>query len=511
VIVNYSNTGFTKTQKIKKEWCNMKTRKNYIVLAVLILTMATASITYAQTPEELPTTYHPATDAYDGWRLGIQAYTFNRFTFYEAVEKTASLGLDWIEAYPRQRLSADNPGAQFNHTMPAETREEIKAKLKETGVRLVNYGVVGLPNDEAECRRVFDFAKDMGIETIVSEPPAEAFEMIDRLCQEYKIKVAIHNHPSPSTYWNPDRILEVCQGRSEWIGACGDTGHWMRSGVNPVEALKKLEGRLISIHFKDLNEFGDRRAHDVIWGTGKADVEAMLAELDRQKFKGVFSIEYEYNWENSIPEIRPSVAYFNEIAGPLNPSGWKDLLAPDLSNCEFRQGEGSWTYEDGVLARGRGNIYTNDKYGDYILDLEYMVSEGANSGVLIRVGDTRNYVQTSIEVQIHETTDGGQYGSNGSIYNCLPPSRDVGKKANEWNHFTITCKDNKIYIVLNGVQIIDMDLDKWTEPRQNPDGTRNKFRTALKDFPRVGNIGLQDHGSPLWFRNLKIKELNLNN
>ena len=302
-------------------------------------------------------------------------------------------------------------------------------------------------------------------------------------------------------------MLEVCQGRSEWIGACGDTGHWMRSGVNPVEALKKLEGRLISIHLKDLNEFGDRSAHDVIWGTGKGDVKAMLAELYRQEFKGVFSIEYEYNWENSIPEIRPSVAYFNEIASQLNPSGWKDLLAPDLSNCEFRQGEGSWTYEDGLLTRGRGNIYTNDKYGNYILDMEYMVSEGANSGVLLRVGDTRNYVQTSIEVQIHETTDGGKYGSNGCIYDCMPPSRDVGKKANEWNHYTIICNNNKIYIVLNGVQIIDMDLDLWTEPRQNPDDTPNKFRTALKDFPRVGAIGLQDHGSPLWFRNLKIKEL----
>ncbi|MFC1554993.1 family 16 glycoside hydrolase [candidate division KSB1 bacterium] len=484
----------------------MKSQRNYNKITITVLAILMLVITVPVMSQELPADYHPAIDAYDGWRLGTQAYTFNRFTFFEAIDKTASLGLDWIEAYPGQRLNSENRRVSFDHNIAAELRENVKAKLKDAGIRIINYGVVGLPNDEAECRKVFDFAKDMGIETIVSEPPAEAFEMIDKLCQEYRIKVAIHNHPSPSPYWDPEKVLEVTKGRSSWIGSCADTGHWMRSGVDPLEAIKKLEGRIVSVHLKDLNEFGSGDAHDVVWGTGKADLKAILAELDRQKFKGVFSIEYEYSWENNLPEIRPSVAYFNEVSGALNPSGWKDMLAPDLSNCTFR--EGSWTYEEGVLARmGRGNIYTNEDYGDYILDLEYMVSENANSGVLLRVGDRRNYVQTSIEVQIHETTDGGLYGSNGSIYNCLGPSQITGKKANEWNHYTITCKDNQIYIVLNNVQIIDMDLNKWIEPRQNPDGTRNKFRTALKDFARTGAIGLQDHGAPLWFRNIKIREL----
>ncbi|MFC1732527.1 DUF1080 domain-containing protein, partial [candidate division KSB1 bacterium] len=190
----------------------------------------------------------------------------------------------------------------------------------------------------------------------------------------------------------------------------------------------------------------------------------------------------------------------------LNPSGWKDLLAPDLSNSSFR--EGAWTFEEGVLARqGGGNIWTNERYGDFILDMEYMVSEDANSGVFVRTGDIDQYVQTSIEIQIHETTDGSEYGSCGSVYDCLPPSADTAKKAGEWNHFTITCRANRIYVVHNGVQIIDMDVDLWTEPRQNPDGTSNKFRTAIRDMPREGHIGLQDHGQPVWFRNLKIKGL----
>jgi sugar phosphate isomerase/epimerase len=460
--------------------------------------------------EMLPTNSHPTIDSYDGWRIGIQAWTFNRFTLYEAIDKTASLGLDWIEAYPHgQKLSKEKPDIIFGHEMPLEIRYEVKQKLADAGVTLINYGVVGLPNDEAECRKVFEFAKDMGIETLVSEPPAEAFDMLDRLCQEYKISVAIHNHPKPSGYWNPDTVLEVCKGRSKWIGACADTGHWMRSGVNPVETLKKMEGRIISLHLKDLKEFGKREAHDVVWGTGVGDVKAMLAELHRQNFKGVFSIEYEHNWDKSLPEIRRCVQYFNKVAGELKPTGWRDLLADDLSNCIYKKG--SWAMEDGVLVRkGGGDIWTKEAFGDFILDLEFKTAKKANSGVFVRTGDIADFVQTGIEVQILDyagNDSAKSRGACGAIYHCLAPKKDVVKKTGEWNRYTITCKANRIHVVLNGEQIIDMDLDLWTEAHKNPDGTKNKFRTAFKDMPREGHIGLQDHGDPVWFRNIKIKPL----
>jgi len=456
--------------------------------------------------QELPLTSHPATDVHEGWRLGIQAWTFHKSTFYEAIENTAALGLHWIEGFPGQKLSPEEPEVKFGHMLPEAKRAEVKQKLAQAGIKLVNYGVVMLPNDEAKCRTVFDFAKDMGIETIVSEPPEEAFDLIEKLCEEYQINVAIHNHPKPSHYWSPDRVLAVSKGRSPRIGSCADTGHWMRSGVNPLEALKKLEGRILNLHFKDLNEFGQRKAHDVVWGTGKADVKALLVELDRQNYKGVFSIEYEYNWGKSMPEIRQSIAYFNKIASATKPTGWRNLMADDLSNCILKPG--SWTMADGVLERhGGGYIWTKDKYGDFILDLEFKLAKGTNSGVFLRAGSLDDYVQTSIEVQIHETTDGSKHGAGGAIYDCLSPSKTVMRKAGEWNHYTIAAKANKIYVVLNGEPIIDMDLDLWKEPHKNPDGTRNKFKTALKDFPRAGYIGLQDHGQPIWFRNLKIKPL----
>ncbi|HNT37088.1 MAG TPA: sugar phosphate isomerase/epimerase, partial [bacterium] len=116
-----------------------------------------------------------------GWRLGMQAYSFNRFTFFEAVEKTAALGMKWIEAYPGQKMSQEKPDSKVHHTMSQEDMDAVLAKLKAEGVQLVNYGVVGLGNDEAECRKVFEFAKKMGIETITSEPEEGALDLIDRL------------------------------------------------------------------------------------------------------------------------------------------------------------------------------------------------------------------------------------------------------------------------------------------------------------------------------------------
>ncbi len=261
-----------------------------------------------------------------GWQLGCQAYSFNKFTFFEAVDKTASLGLKWIEAYPGQRLSKDLPETvKFDHDMLDQYQKEALNKLKSAGVTLVNYGVVGLPNKEAEARKVFDFAQVMGIKTIVSEPAPAALPLIDKLCEEYDIKVAIHNHPKPSLYWDYKKLLEATKGVSARIGSCSDTGHWTRSGISPLEAITALcdAKRVVSLHFKDLNEFGNPEAHDVAWGDGKSEAKAVLGELYKTGFKGMFAIEYEYNWENSVPDIAVCVANFEKMAQELVAAGKK--------------------------------------------------------------------------------------------------------------------------------------------------------------------------------------------
>lgn len=475
------------------------------ILAVL-LPIAALAFDASGTPAE--DSLHPVTDAYDGWRLSVQAWTFNHFTFSEAVEKVASLGFDWIEAYPGQQLRPGVKGVTMGPGLSSEERASLLKMLADAGVRLVNYGVVDLGKDDASCRKVFDFAKEMGIETIVAEPPEGMLDLVERLCKEFKIKVALHNHPKPSPYWDPERVLQVCKGRSAWIGSCSDIGHWIRSGIQPIEAIRKLGPRVLTLHFKDLNAFGNPEAHDVVWGTGVANVAAILKELDRQKYRGVFSIEYEYNWDNSLPELRACGEAFNTIALSLKPGGWRSLIADDLSNCISKPG--SWVMKEGVLgANGGDDIWTKERYGDFVLDLEFKLAGETNSGVFLRTGDVKEWLHTAIEVQVLDS-----YGRKevtredcGAIFDCLAPSTNAVNPPGQWNHYTITCKGSMITVVLNGHGIIDMDLNRWTEAHRNPDGTPNKFNTAYSKMPRVGNIGLQYHGHPVWYRNLKILTL----
>jgi sugar phosphate isomerase/epimerase len=456
----------------------------------------------------LSTNSHPLTDVYPGWQLGIQLWTFHKYTFFEAIDKAASTGVSWVEAYPGQKLGVEYPDQDFDHNLPAELRTKVKQKLAEYGLYLSAYGVVDMPNDEVKCRQVFDFAKDMGIAVIVAEPPAAAMALVDRLCNEYQISVAIHNHPEPSHYWNPDTVVAAVKGCSKYIGSCADLGHWPRSGVGPLAALKKLEGRIVSLHFKDLNEFGNKAAYDVPWGTGILDMPAILKELQRQKFAGPISIEYEHNWESSLPEIRQCIAAYNNAIAKLQKPAWKNLFSADLINAISKAG--NWELKEGVLgALGGDDIWTKEKYGDFVLDLEFKLDNQTNSGVFLRTGDIVNWLETSIEVQILDS-----YGKAipdrqdcGAIFDCLAPSKNMVKKPGEWNRYTITCKANKIYVVLNGQQIIDMDLNLWKEAGKNPDGTANKFKTAYQKMPRKGNIGLQYHGHPVWFRNIKVQEL----
>jgi sugar phosphate isomerase/epimerase len=266
-----------------------------------------------------------------GWQMAIHAYTFRKFSIFECIDKTAALGLRYMSL--SGSVSLDGKSSITTVNLSDKDAEAIKKAAAAKGIKLVNIGVVKLPPDEAESRKVFEFAKKMGIDTLVPEPEPQALDLVEKLCKEYNIKVAIHNHPKPSRYWNPDTVLEAVKGRSPLMGACADTGHWLRSGLDPVECLKKLEGRVICLHFKDLvpQEPGAqdpaaakkkkrteaKAMHDVPWGTGVGNVKAQMAELKRQGFHGAFCVEYEYNWENSMPEIAECVKFFNATCAEL--------------------------------------------------------------------------------------------------------------------------------------------------------------------------------------------------
>jgi sugar phosphate isomerase/epimerase len=258
-----------------------------------------------------------------GWQLAVHSYTFRKFSIFEAIDKTAALGLHYMSISGSVNLDGTNSVGTM--TLSEKEQQAILDKLKADGIspKFVNMGVVQLPPDEAQSRKVFEFAKKLGIDTLVAEPEPAALDTVEKLCKEYNIKVAIHNHPKDhSIYWNPDAVLAAIKGRTPLMGACADVGHWIRSGLDPLQCLKKLDGHIICLHFKDLNEMGPN-AHDVPWGTGVGQTKALMEEMKRQNFHGAFCVEYEYHWETSQSEIAECVKFFNATCDELVAAGVK--------------------------------------------------------------------------------------------------------------------------------------------------------------------------------------------
>ncbi|WP_020599306.1 sugar phosphate isomerase/epimerase family protein [Spirosoma panaciterrae] len=271
-----------------------------LLLCGLLLSVTSAPLLAQKNPEDKA-----------GWKLGSQAYSFRLFSFAEALRKIDSCGLKYVEAFPGQTIGGGVDG-KMDFTMDASTRQKVKKLIKDRGLTVVAYGVVNPKTDE-EWKTLFAFAKDMGVLNINSEPTPQQMPLVRKLAEEYKINVALHNHPKPSRYWHPDTVLAAIGG-SKYVGSCSDIGHWVRSGLDPVECLKKLNGHVLGMHFKDVKkDTPDGKYHDVVWGTGDCKIEQVIAEMKRQHFKGPISVEYEYHWENNGPEIAESVKNFRQL------------------------------------------------------------------------------------------------------------------------------------------------------------------------------------------------------
>lgn len=263
----------------------------------------------------------PALEAEEklGWRLAVTAYTFHKHTLFETIDKAAQLGVPYIEGLSFQKVSDEIP-KQFTPQLGDDELRQVRAKLDEAGVRMLTYYYHHLPADEAACREVFDFARKMGIEIFLSEPKPEALDTIEKLCDEYDIRVAIHNHGPDSSplYWNPEGILKACEGRSPRMGACADLGYWMRAGVDPVEGVRLLKDRLLTVQLHDLDQRGPE-GQDVPWGTGVGQTARFLAELKALDVRPlVIGLEYSRDWFESMPQVAACAEFYRKTCLELS-------------------------------------------------------------------------------------------------------------------------------------------------------------------------------------------------
>ncbi|MBN2269807.1 MAG: TIM barrel protein [Sedimentisphaerales bacterium] len=253
-----------------------------------------------------------------GWRIACQLYTFRDRSFYEALDVISSLGIRYVEPCYFLSLDKSRPDLKTSESLSQDVRRELKKRLDDYGVKMVNY-YAPIEGNTEDFRKIFDFGKEMGVQTLVAEPPAEVFDKLEELCDEYKINLAIHNHPkSPeSKYWAPENVLKVCKGRGKRIGSCSDTGHWVRSGLDPIECLKKAKERIIALHLKDVIESGKPEARDVPLGMGKANYTAVLKELYSWKFRGVMTIEYEHLSNQLVQDVAQCVKFVEDFAASV--------------------------------------------------------------------------------------------------------------------------------------------------------------------------------------------------
>ncbi len=205
---------------------------------------------------------------------------------------------------------------------------------------------------------------------------------------------------------------------------------------------------------------------------------------------------------NSQPDYRSEPIAVNRVPG-------ERFVLFDGTGFEHWQmsEQDAWTIEDNTMrCNQKGYLWSREHFGNFVLGCDFKMSPGCNSGIFIRTGNPNNPVQTGIEVQIIDT-----YGKSapdkhdtGALYDLRAPDTNAVKKPGEWNHITVTCDNNLISVVLNDIPVVNADIDKWITAHQNPDGTGNKFDLPVKDFPRTGFIGFQDHGDTIWFRNVVV-------
>ena len=249
-------------------------------------------------------------DPYLGLKMGLQSYSLRAFKVEEALEQTKALGLKYWEAYPNHIPMGSVP----KHI---ETQKEI---LSKAGVTLISYGVLPFSgNQESAARERFDFAKAMGIKSLSADPDPDksTFDLLDKLVAEYDVAIAIHNHGPGHRYNKISDVEKVVKDRHPKIGACVDTGHYLRSDEDPVEAVQRLGKRVFGDHLKDVKTLPGGQKQFKIAGEGDLKVPELLKALKALKYEYVVAVEYEENEKNPLPDIEACLKHVRESAAKV--------------------------------------------------------------------------------------------------------------------------------------------------------------------------------------------------
>jgi L-ribulose-5-phosphate 3-epimerase len=283
-----------------------------IPLTAAVLFFASCNNSTQADNSSTDTTATAAVNPAKDWNFGIALWTFHTVNFKESLDKVDSSGLKYIEPNTFHKAGGDLKDSMILQLSPAGI-DQIKSWIAQKGLHSESIYIVGDSTVDS-WKKQFDIARQLGVRFVTTEPPLDMWDSIDSLAGAYGIKVAIHEHwKGVSHYWNPDTTLMALKGHPNF-GVCADLGHWPKSGINPLDAVKKLSGHIIAIHFKDIAAYNDPSLRDVVAGTGVVDFPAILEELKLQHFQGPIYIERDAEEQPSnLPSVIKTVNYYNQL------------------------------------------------------------------------------------------------------------------------------------------------------------------------------------------------------
>ncbi|QQS46645.1 MAG: sugar phosphate isomerase/epimerase [Acidobacteriota bacterium] len=246
----------------------------------------------------------PQTEKSDQWKglkIGVATYTLRMLPIEEAIKAVQRVGLKYV--------SIKNVPNHVDLTHAPEERKQRAQMFRDAGITILSVGNVGMKNDEADIRRAFEYARDVGVKTIVCAPDKNSVPILDKMVREFDIRLAIHNHgPEDKQFPSPYDVMNAVEKYDKRIGLCIDVGHTARAGVDPAESIIKCRERLYDLHMKDISAMGNRNT-PIESGRGILNQKAILAALIRIKYDGLVGFEYEKDARDPIPGLAESVGY----------------------------------------------------------------------------------------------------------------------------------------------------------------------------------------------------------
>jgi len=244
------------------------------------------------------------------WKFGVTLWTFHDVDFPHALDRVDSAGLTYIEPNTFHSAGPEFKDSTIGQLCPASI-SKLKDMINQKGLKVETLYVVG-DSTIASWKKQFDIAKEFGVKYVTTEPPLNMWDQIDSLAGAYGIKVAIHDHwKGFSHYWNPDTTLMALKGHPNF-GVCADLGHWPKSGIHPLDAVKKLSGHILIVHLKDIAAYDNPSLKDVVVGTGVVKFPEIFAELKKQNFNGYIYIERDsVEPGGNLASVKQEIKYYN--------------------------------------------------------------------------------------------------------------------------------------------------------------------------------------------------------